>query len=73
MMLSAIDVSMKITADHVVAFESAFAAPRGPKAVWLPLPPNAAARSALLPLCSSTTRIRKKQTATGTVVIRMLR
>src|ERR1700730_17676152 len=59
---SVIEVSMKMMVDHVVALESAVAAPRGPKAVWLPAPPNAAAMSPLLPLCSSTTMIRKKQT-----------
>jgi len=59
---SVIDVSMKSTADQVVALERAVAAPRGPKAVWLPMPPKAAAMSPLLPLCSSTTTIRKKQT-----------
>ena len=57
-----IEVTMKMMADHVVALESAVAAPRGPKAVWLPIPPNAAAISPLFPLCSSTTTIRKKQT-----------
>jgi len=41
--LRMIEVSMKMIADHVVARESAFAVPRGPNAVWLPLPPNAAA------------------------------
>ena len=40
---SVMDVTMKSTADHVVALESAVAAPRGPKAVWLPMPPKAAA------------------------------
>ena len=57
-----IDVIMNATADHVVAFESALAAPRGPNAVWLPCPPNAAEMSPLLPLCSSTTMMMKKQT-----------
>jgi len=59
---SVIEVTIKIIADQVVALESAVAAPRGPKAVWLPMPPNAAAMSPLLPLCSSTTIIKKKQT-----------
>jgi len=59
---SVIEVSMNNTADQVVAFERAVAAPRGPNAVWLPMPPNAAAMSPLLPLWSSTTTIRKKQT-----------
>src|SRR5208282_1120262 len=64
------EVSMKATADQVVALESAVAAPRGPKAVWLPCPPNAAEMSPLLPLCSSTTRIMKKQTRMWTAVTR---
>jgi len=33
---SVIDVSMKMMADQVVARERTDAAPRGPKAVWLP-------------------------------------
>jgi hypothetical protein len=53
--------SMNMTAHQVVAFESTLAAPRGPKAVWLPAPPKAPARSAALPLWSSTTMIRTKQ------------
>jgi len=57
------DVIMNATADHVVALESALAAPRGPKAVWLPWPPNAAEMSPLLPLCSRTTTMMKKQTS----------
>src|SRR5438309_1022254 len=59
---SVIDVTMNMMADQVVALERALAAPRGPKAVWLPMPPNAAAISPLLPLCSSTTMMMKKQT-----------
>ena len=62
MMESVIEVNMKMTVDQVVAFERTVAEPRGPKAVWLPIPPNAAAMSPLLPLCSSTTMMRKKQT-----------
>jgi len=61
---SVIDVSMNMIADHVVAFDKAVAAPLGPKAVWLPIPPNAAATSPLLPLCSSTTMIRNNETMT---------
>ncbi len=53
---------MKSTADQVVALERAVAAPRGPNAVWLPMPPKAAAMSPLLPLCSSTTMIKNKHT-----------
>src|SRR3984957_1343212 len=40
---------MNITAHQVVACERSVAAPRGPKAVWLPAPPKAPARSAALP------------------------
>ncbi len=63
---------MKITADHVVARERAEAAPRGPKAVWLPCPPNAAAKSPLFPLCSNTTAIRNRQTITCITVIKIV-
>jgi hypothetical protein len=48
----------------VVAFESTFADPRGPKAVWVPPPPNALARSWFLPCWSSTTPIRNRQAIT---------
>lgn len=61
---STIEVTMKITADQVVALPNALAAPRGPKAVWLPMPPKAAEMSPALPLCSRTTMIIKKQTIT---------
>ena len=64
MIESVIEVIIKMMVDQVVALDNAVAAPRGPKAVWLPIPPNAAAISPLLPLCSSTTMIRKKQTIT---------
>ena len=63
-----IEVIMNRIAAMVVARERAVAAPRGPKAVWLPMPPKAPARSAALPLCSNTTRIKNKQTITCTVV-----
>jgi len=58
------DVSMNTAAAIVVALERTVADPRGPKAVCDPMPPNAPARSAALPLCSSTTTTRKKQTRT---------
>jgi hypothetical protein len=58
------DVIMNTIADAVVAFERRVAEPLGPKAVWEPMPPNAPARSAAFPLCSSTTMIRKMQTIT---------
>jgi hypothetical protein len=59
--------TMNIMAHHVVARESTVAAPRGPKAVWLPAPPKAPAMSAALPLCSSTTMIRNRQFTTKKV------
>ena len=55
------DVTMKSAAAMVVALERTVAVPRGPKTVCEPIPPNAPARSAALPLCSKTTIIRKKQ------------
>ena len=59
---------MNITAHQVVACERRVAAPRGPKAVWLPAPPNAPARSAALPLCSNTTMISTRQFITKKAV-----
>jgi hypothetical protein len=44
------EVNINITAHHVVARDKNVAAPRGPKAVWLPEPPNAPAISAACPL-----------------------
>ncbi len=38
---------MKMMAHQVVALVNTVAAPRGPKAVWLPIPPKAAAMSPL--------------------------
>ena len=67
-----IEVTMKTIADTVVAFDNSVAEPRGPKAVCEPIPPNAPARSAALPLCSSTTTIRKKHTMMCTIVNRMI-
>jgi hypothetical protein len=58
------DVTMNSTADIVVALESRVADPRGPKAVCEPIPPNAPAKSAALPLCSKTTMIRNRHTIT---------
>jgi len=63
-MPSEIEVIMKTMAAPAVAFVSKVVAPRGPNAVCEPMPPNAPARSAALPLCSSTTMIRNKQTTT---------
>ena len=61
---SVIEVIMKRTAAHVVALVRTVAAPRGPKAVCEPIPPKAAATSALLPLWMSTTKTRKRQIKT---------
>src|ERR1700680_1538195 len=66
-MVSAIDVSMNMIAHHVVAFERKVAAPRGPKAVWLPAPPKAPAKSAASPLCSMMTAISSAQIITCNV------
>jgi len=52
---------IKMIAATTVAFSSGFCAPRGPNAVWLPEPPNAAATSPPFPDCKSITRIRKMQ------------
>ena len=60
---SAKDVTIKTTADIVVALESSVAEPRGPNAVWEPIPPKAPARSAAFPLCNNTTMIKKIQTS----------
>src|SRR3974377_2094552 len=68
---SVIDVSIKTIAAQVVALLNTVAAVRVPKAVWLPMPPKAAAMSALLPLCSSTTVMRNAQTITWMMVISM--
>ncbi len=67
---SEIEVTMKTTAEIVVAFESSVAEPRGPNAVCDPIPPNAPARSAALPLCRRITIIRKRHTITCTNVNR---
>jgi hypothetical protein len=65
------DVIINRIAAAVVACESIVAEPRGPKAVCEPMPPNAPARSAAFPLCSSTTMIRKIHTITWTIVNRI--
>ena len=55
---------MNNAAAIVVAFDKTVADPRGPKAVCEPIPPKAPARSAALPLCSSTTTTRNRHTMT---------
>jgi hypothetical protein len=67
MIESDIDVIMNSIADTVVAFDNKVAEPRGPKAVWEPMPPKAPAKSAALPLCNRTTMIRKRHTNTCTI------
>jgi hypothetical protein len=66
------EVSMNTIAEIVVALERRVADPRGPNAVCEPIPPNAPARSAALPLCSNTTMIRNRHTNTCTMVNRMI-
>src|SRR4029079_3633316 len=65
------DVSINISAAIVVAFARTVAEHRGPNTVGEPIPPNAPAKSAALPLCSSTTTARNRQTITCTIVIMM--
>ncbi len=55
------DVTINRAAAIVVALDKTVAVPRGPNTVCDPMPPNAPARSAALPLCKRTTTIRKKQ------------
>src|SRR6185312_199318 len=70
MMARVMLVSMNSTAHTIVALPRAVCAPRGPKAVWLPMPPKAEAMSPALPLCSRMTVIKNRQTRTWTRVIR---
>ena len=65
------EVIMKTTADTVVALDNRVAEPRGPNAVWEPMPPKAPARSAAFPLCNRTTMIKKTQTRTCTIINRI--
>jgi hypothetical protein len=62
--VNASEVTMNMIAAAVVALESRVADPRCPNAVWLDPPPNVPDQSALLPCCSSTTRIKNRQTIT---------
>ena len=66
------DVTMNKTALIVVIFDRMVAVPRGPKAVWLPTPPKAPARSAAFPDWRSTATIRIKQIKTWMMVINAL-
>ncbi len=54
---------MNATAVPVVSFVSRLPAPPDPKSVWLP-PPNTAPMSAPLPVCRSTTTIKKRHANT---------
>ncbi len=63
-----IEVSMKSTARTTVALDKKVAVPRGPNAVWLPIPPNAPARSAPRALCRSTEKTRMTATSTCSAV-----
>ena len=55
------EVTINIAAAIVVAFDSTVAEPRGPNTVCDPMPPKAPAKSAALPLWSSTTTIKNIQ------------
>src|SRR5271166_5633004 len=66
---SVMDENIKMMAAQVVALLRTVAAVRVPNAVWLPMPPKAAAISPLWPLCSSTTMIRNRQTIMWMAVI----
>jgi hypothetical protein len=61
---SASDVIMKMTAVIDVRRVRKLPAPDDPNTVWLPPPPNAMPMPPPFPACSSTTRIRNRQTAT---------
>src|ERR1019366_392577 len=67
-----IEITMKSAAPQAVSLVSRLAAPRGPNAVCEPCPPNAPARSADLPCCSSTTPIRNRQTMTWMMTRRVI-
>ena len=58
------EVTMKVMASPTVSLDKNVAVPRGPKAVWLPMPPNAPARSAPRALCNKTPRIKTTPTKT---------
>src|SRR5437764_4146627 len=59
MTASVSDVRTKATKNPVVSLCRSVVAPRAPNAVCDPPPPNAPARSAPFPCCTSTTRMRK--------------
>jgi hypothetical protein len=70
--VNVIDVRTNTTASHVVALVSTFEAERGPNAVCEPWPPNAAARSALLPCCNRMMRISVRLTMTWIAITRII-
>src|SRR5260370_34119965 len=65
------EVTMNSAAASVVARDNTVAEPRGPNTVCEPMPPNAPAKSAALPLCSSTTTARNTHTITRRILIKM--
>jgi hypothetical protein len=67
-MASARDVTMKVAASTTVVLVKNVVVPRGPKAVWLPMPPKAPAMSVPRAFWSRTTRIRTSATSTCKVV-----
>lgn len=71
MIESEMDVSINIIVEIVVTLDIIVAEPRGPNAVWEPIPPKAPARSAALPLCRRITTIKNRHTIMCTVVKRI--
>ncbi len=69
---SPMDVNMKRMAQAVVILDIRLADPRAPKAVWLPTPPKAPARSADLPDWRRTAKIRMKQTMMWMMMINVV-
>ena len=69
--VSTSEVTMKRAAAAVVSLLRNVVAPLPPKSVWLE-PPKAAPSSAPLPPCTRTTNIRKMQTSTCTIDIRII-
>jgi len=67
---SHMDVSMNTTATPVVIFPSSVPGPELPKSVWLE-PPKAAPMLAPLPRWSSTMMIKKMQTRTWIILIKI--
>ena len=66
------EVIVKMIAHQVVTLVSRLVVPRGPNAVCDPWPPNAPARSALVPCCSRMTAMSIRQTVTCRMVNKII-